>query len=1159
MKKIVSIFSMILLLFSFIIPKYNEQAKADTASTPKIKVLEIVDTGSSKLASVLVSNIYSITTITMKQFVASRDELDGEYDAIAIPDGGTYSTKTVAAYISELKQQYPSKTDYDIRALAHNTTNLLNDITNLRSQEIINDFINKGQPVLLGENSINNNGNLANFTKYFNKPNVLHYKGNQQQAASLLSNFFSNSSNLVRPRFALTSGPSELSQKYKPGDNLQFNFNLLKPSNIQAKDLRVRLYIDSDFNDKYDPSEIVLEQPITNTSTTISYTLPRGYSGIRNWKLEVIDMGTNLKDYLKGTIYFVDKRVDINVLQVKRNANDDSSLLSSYNMNQSYLNPSSGEYKINIDVTSIDQFNKSAGATAPYSHETVNGKYDMLIFGFSDVYNETAVLNPNSANSIENFIKTNQSVMFTHDTIFKSSSTDNNLWVSTFMNDTGQISPQTNLGYQAPNTSTQTNKVNDGMMTKYPFVLGKNIQIATTHNQYYTLNLEDPTITPWYNIIGSNRDPNDSWNHYYTYSKGNVTYSGTGHTSSRFPDDEQKLFVNTMYRAFLGSNHAPVLTVMTPSDGDVIPANQKIELAYNIQDFDLKDKSVSTQVYLNDNLVYSADNLANGSTVVQSIDHGMPNGGTAVLKIDAMDKSGAKSEKVLNLTIQKVTAPLQVSRTASTSDIVPVNKEINLNYSINPQDLTGTVTQKLGNTVTISGIKYSESFPANMDVVVPAGFSKTGDLSTGYTIQGNLPSITYTKSDDKYVASPVTFNVTVIPREKNQFTLNNASISYQDIDNSSKTAQFNAITARSDYAITNIQLPDSVVLNKGVPKNFALDLKISPENAGIKEIKWSETTNNTILSIDPDTGVVTANSTGAGYVKVKVTDVFGNVKEASTYVTVRVPVQSINVSDLTMNVGETKTLPITVTPDDAKYGITISVEDPSLATIDKDQFTITGLKSGTTNLIVSGINADGNVITQKAKLTINNVLVNNISVQPSDIKLNKLDEFTNFIVNVQPDNATDKNLIWKSLNPSIADVLENGRIRGESTGTTKIIITSEDGNAQTSVNVTVGSPLIGVITNPPEISIIKGDNSKNASNFIVYNPSDATNIKAGITYQTSNNYIVDVDSTGQIFAKRLGSANISITVHDDAGNAYSTILKVNVIDQNNGNQGNDKY
>ena len=171
----------------------------------------------------------------------------------------------------------------------------------------------------------------------------------------------------------------------------------------------------------------------------------------------------------------------------------------------------------------------------------------MLIFGFADVIimRLSIIMRLTLLN---NLLNTNQSILFTHDTIFER----NNNWVNNFKADTGQTGVFTNLGYGAPNTSKQTKKINDGLITTYPFVLDDNIQIATTHNQYYMLNLEDPKIIPWYNIIGNNRDPYDSWNHYYTYSKGNITYSGTGHTNTNFPDEEQKLFVNTMYRAFLG-------------------------------------------------------------------------------------------------------------------------------------------------------------------------------------------------------------------------------------------------------------------------------------------------------------------------------------------------------------------------------------------------------------------------------------------------------------------------------------------------------------------------------------------------------------------------------------------------------------------------------
>ena len=91
---------------------------------------------SSKLSTPLKGEDFEITTITMKQFVASREEMDGKYDIIAIPEG-TYSPAGV-------------------QGKDHATTNVLNDITNLKANEIITQFINKGQPVILESKSLQN-------------------------------------------------------------------------------------------------------------------------------------------------------------------------------------------------------------------------------------------------------------------------------------------------------------------------------------------------------------------------------------------------------------------------------------------------------------------------------------------------------------------------------------------------------------------------------------------------------------------------------------------------------------------------------------------------------------------------------------------------------------------------------------------------------------------------------------------------------------------------------------------------------------------------------------------------------------------------------------------------------------------------------------------
>ncbi|UII55058.1 DUF5057 domain-containing protein [Cytobacillus spongiae] len=1151
MKKVFSSVLVLLLLVStFLQPRTTVFADKNIPHfNPKLKILEIVDVNpqNSRIKEALGEESFEFETITMKQFVASREELDGKYDFIAITEG-EYSTTKVPEKLSNnnLKDQW------------HNTTNVMNDMTNLKANQIIEQFIEKGQPVILERKSIDNGGLLEqNFTSYNGKDkNVIFYNGSgnskQQDLVAHMKNFLTKSDYIPRPRFELSVIPSENksgNQKYKPGDTLLFEINML--TSVKNKDLKAILYIDSDFNDRYEPAEMVLEQPVSSNNTTLSYSLPRGYSGIRNWKLEVIDMGTNLKDYKKDKVYFNDEMVEVNVLQVKKQSSDNTSLRSSTNMNQSYLHVP-GEYKINIDVTDMDTFNKDGNRAPLYSHERINGTYDMLIFGFKDVYNSSAI-NTNAANSVETFIETNQSILFTHDTIFES----NNNWVNYFMDDTGQKAPRTDLGKGARKASTETNKMNEGLITTYPFTLDDNIRIALTHNQYYTLDLEDEEVIPWYNIRGGTRDMYDSWNHYYTYSKGNITYSGTGHTSSGFPTEEQQLFVNTMYRAFLGSNHAPKIIVNTPKAGDVIPSHQKIEASYQIQDFDLKDNKVSTKIFVNDQLMYTEENITNGSTIVQSIPHGLPNGGDVTLRIEATDESGAKSEEIIQLKVEKIAANLEVSRSIENTQIIQVNDVKSINYLIKPRDIQGSAINQIDtDEIYVNDITYSETFPPNVDVIVPNGFQKTGTLASGYTVTTDLGRIKYTRSGDKFTAEELNFTIKVKPTDKGDFTLNTSAITYEDIATNKETATFNAITIRADYALDRVELPGNMVINKGVPKNLTLDLKLFPENAGIKDKTWSIVEGQSVVSIDPKTGVVTANTKGNATVKVTVTDMFNNVREATTYLNVRIPVETITLADVTLNVGETKGIPLTVNPEEAYSGVTITLNDPSIATVNKATKEITGLKAGTTRITVTGTKADGELITKTAAITVREILISQISVEPSSIRLDKFETFDDFTVTIEPSNATNKQLEWKSLDPTIVKVIENGVIQGVSTGTAEIEITSKDnGDARTVITVQVGSPLTGISTNPSQVSIVKGDNSKNISSFLVYHPSDVTNVTEEY-YQSQNDYYVGVNSDGAISAKRLGEADILITVKDDSGKVYSAKLTVKVVESGT-NTGDD--
>ena len=132
-------------------------------------------------------------------------------------------------------------------------------------------------------------------------------------------------------------------------------------------------------------------------------------------------------------------------------------------------------------------------------------------------------------------------------------------------------------------------RVNRGQITEYPFRMGSLQQsniangdtnyyanpyltVAKTHHQYFQLDMEtdytdenyDDDIVVWYalSLPGDAKSKylklnyNDVRNNFYIYNKGNITYTGAGH-SNIGGDEEKKLFVNTLVAAYNAGTHAP--------------------------------------------------------------------------------------------------------------------------------------------------------------------------------------------------------------------------------------------------------------------------------------------------------------------------------------------------------------------------------------------------------------------------------------------------------------------------------------------------------------------------------------------------------------------------------------------------------------------------
>lgn len=133
----------------------------------------------------------------------------------------------------------------------------------------------------------------------------------------------------------------------------------------------------------------------------------------------------------------------------------------------------------------------------------------------------------------------------------------------------------------------------------------------------------------------------------------------------------------------------------------------------------------------------------------------------------------------------------------------------------------------------------------------------------------------------------------------------------------------------------------------------------------------------------------------------------------------------------------------------------------------------------------------------------------------------------------------ESNIVWHSTNPNVATV-QNGKVKAITRGTA--IITVKINDYSSTCKVTVSDDYIAVNSikiNTNNLNLLIGNTEKLTVNI---SPSTATN--KNVMWHSSNSSIVTVDSTGNITAKKIGSAIITAT----SGN-YSSTCKVTVVDK----------
>ncbi len=715
--------------------------------------------GDYKDAAALSTVDYKVTSMSLNKFISLKEDINGLYDVVYFGRG------RYAASIPTLEHYG-------------------NDITNLAAEKI-KGFIASGQLVIFHNDALtyglNNYAGLTTnmvtkFKPYTDNPttytNVVKI-ANQ----SALSTTLSSKANSVnsRPILSMLKKPFSYKSLNLPLDKSIVEFTFIA-SDKENSSVNAKLYIDRDNDGLFKETEIVETHVVNRDRTdTFYYTMPTGLTGVYFWKLIVTD-AEGASSEVVDVFYLKGDQINVNVLQIIPNSNKNLldlnvrlndkitgtlATLAGYSNPADSLGYKYGEYKINVTVATVSEFN-TPPTDDPKNLKNLNGNYDMILFGFADVYGSSD-FNQNASDRVKSFLATKQSVMFTHDMIMFDTSLP--ILKSNFLSLVGQAtntfsaahiarSYTGNTSYSNYNLSgyagymdtgggatTSVSKVNSTAMSLYPFDIETmpqaSMQVAKTHYQYYKLDLENPDLIPVFNLYrpgSAERYNQDAMNNYYTYSIGNMTYSGTGH-SGGFPDYELMMFVNTMIKAYSSSNHAPNLVVYEPVNNAKLDFNQpKFKLAFRAYDYDDGDEEVYYKVFIdkdnNGNFVQVGTEKAIQRGTLTELDITKPfsNIRSFKIKVEVRDDQNAKTQTeilLFNTDIPKVTPEITIN-----DSVFFVGESLNVHVTMSP---SGKVIPNMDIDTT-------------MDLNIPAGVRYNG-VTTAQTINYlTIPTFKFTET-----------------------------------------------------------------------------------------------------------------------------------------------------------------------------------------------------------------------------------------------------------------------------------------------------------------------------------------------------------------------------------------------------------------------------
>jgi uncharacterized protein YjdB len=268
---------------------------------------------------------------------------------------------------------------------------------------------------------------------------------------------------------------------------------------------------------------------------------------------------------------------------------------------------------------------------------------------------------------------------------------------------------------------------------------------------------------------------------------------------------------------------------------------------------------------------------------------------------------------------------------------------------------------------------------------------------------------------------------------------------------------------------------------------------------------------------------------------------------------------SIDPPQKTVLLGNTLQLSAQISPDYASQGALVwSSSNPAVVSVDSNGL-VTALAMGQATISVHSTEAPS--LVASSEITVVGIKIESFELDKSVVNV-LIGASQQLHPMINPENASNRNIVWTSSDPAVAEVDSHGKITGIAVGTATITATTEEGGHSRTATVNVQSVQVPVASVKMESDAyyMASDYFSELNPITVRPtlrvkanvlPANATN--NDVTWTSSDPSVATVDEFGTVTALQAGVAQIRATTVE-GGHSATTNVYVPVISESFSNR-----